>query len=101
MKPAEFINKLVYWVIMVLEVFLGLRFILQLFSANPDSPFVRWVYENTQPLLVPFTNVFPSARLGRGYTVEFVTLFAIIIYALLGYLIMALVDALTPTTSRK
>ncbi len=97
MKPGEFITKVVYWVTMVLEAFLGLRFILKLFSANPDSPFVRWVYENTQPLLVPFANVFPTARLGRGYTVEFITLFAIIIYALIGYLILALVDAVTPS----
>ena len=100
MNPADFITKTVYWVVMVVNGFLGLRFIFRLFNANANTDFVAWVYENTQPLLEPFLNIFPSARLEGGYTVEFSTLFAVVIYALLGYLIMALVGAVTPGSSK-
>ncbi|MBI3983844.1 YggT family protein [Candidatus Microgenomates bacterium] len=96
MDPADFIRKVVYWVTMAVNLFLGLRFLLRLFNANVASDFVAWVYENTQPLLEPFLNIFPNTRLEGGFTIEFSTLFAIVVYALIGFLVLALVDALTP-----
>lgn len=92
MKPAEFINSIVSWVVMAVNAFLGLRFLLRLFSANTTNDFVSWVYENTAPLLEPFLGIFPNSRLEGGITIEFSTLFAIIVYSLIGYLFMALVQ---------
>lgn len=69
---------------------LGLRFVLRLFGANPDALFVRWVYDTSQPLLHPFAGMFPSAAEGR-FVFDFNTLFAIAIYALIGYIISELI----------
>lgn len=100
-NPGDMLAKLVYWVVMAVNAFLGLRFVLRLFNANTSSDFVAWLYSNTHPLLKPFTGIFESLRLEGGYTVEFSTLFAIIIYSLGGFLIMALVDALSGSTTHK
>ncbi len=97
MDPGAFITKVVYWVTMVVTGFLGLRFLLRLFNASLSADFVRWVYDNSRPLLQPFLNVFPNTRLEGGFTIEFTTLFAIVIFSLIGFLIMALVDALAPS----
>lgn len=95
MRPDVFINNLVQWITATVTAFLGLRFILRLFNANAASDFVGWVYDNTQPLLEPFLNIFPNTRLQGGFTVEFSTLFAILVYATIGYLILSLVSALS------
>lgn len=69
---------------------LGLRFILKLFAARP-APFVRWVYDSSQPLLNPFFGMFPSPVIEGGSIFEFTTLFAILIYALVARLLMLLI----------
>lgn len=95
MKPDVFINNLVQWITAAVTSFLGLRFVLRLFNANGANDFVTWVYDNTRPLLEPFLSVFPNTRLEGGFTVEFSTLFAILIYAVIGYLILSLVSAIS------
>lgn len=82
-----FIN-LFLWVV---EIFLGLRFILRLFGANQSAPFVQFIYNSSTPLLEPFRGIFPIQVIEPGMVVEFSTLFAIIIYALFAYLLMELI----------
>jgi len=65
--------------------------ILRLFAANQDAPFVRWIYEVTMPLLYPFRGIFPSPAATGGYVLELPTIFALILYALAGYLIVGLI----------
>lgn len=76
---------------------LGFRFALRLFGANPDTLFVRWINETSQPLVHPFVGMFPPAAEGR-FVVDFNTLFAIAIYALVGYLITELIAYLYALT---
>jgi uncharacterized protein YggT (Ycf19 family) len=101
MKPAVFINNMVEWVTAAVTLFLGLRFVLRLFGANGTNEFVAWVYDSTSPLLEPFFGIFPTTQLERGLVVEFSTLFAIIIYALAGYLILTLVEKISESTVKK
>jgi hypothetical protein len=75
----------------VIEIALGLRFVLKLLGANPSAGFVDWVYATTAPLLEPFAGMFPSPVLERGFILEFSTLFAMLAYAVLGWLIVELV----------
>lgn len=72
----------------IVEFFLGLRIILKLLGANPSAPFVKWMYETTSPLLNPFANIFPAPVLSGGFVIEFSAVFAMIVYALLGYFII-------------
>lgn len=87
-----------YIVLGIVEAILGLRFILRLFGANSSNGFVSWIYDASQPIMEPFFNIFPNVRLEDGFVLELSTLFAMLVYGLIGYAIMALIDALTPDT---
>ena len=75
----------------IVEFLLSFRIILKLFGASASAPFVSWIYETTQPLLTPFIGAFPSPRLEGGLVIEFSSLFALIVFAFVGYLIDNLV----------
>ncbi len=88
------IIDIVFWVI---EVFLGLRFLLKFFGANSAVPFVKWVYMVAQHFLGPFVGVFPTYGISGGkFVIEFSTLFAIIVYILIYYLILWILSFLLP-----
>ena len=78
----------------IAEAFLGLRFFLKLFAANPATPFVRWIYDTSQPILAPFAGIFPT-RVTDGFIFEISTLFAMIVYAIIYVLIEALLRLIT------
>jgi uncharacterized protein YggT (Ycf19 family) len=90
-KPLVFLVNLIVGVV---ETILSLRLILKLFGANPQAPFVTWVYETSAPLLQPFANIFPSPQIEGLFILEFSTLFALGIYAFIGYFAVELVAAL-------
>lgn len=92
--PPQFIVILVNGVTSLIEGILGLRIILKLFDASTIAPFVRWVYETTDPLLTPFSGMFPAPKLTGGFIIEFSALFAITIYAVIGYLAAEIVESL-------
>lgn len=71
----------------IVETIISLRFILKLFAASPDVPFVGWVYSVTSSLISPFVGIFPDLRTGV-YIIEITSLFAILIYMIAGFLII-------------
>jgi len=81
-------------VFLLVEIFLVFRFTLKLFGANP-APFVRWMYETSEPLLYPFKGMFSSPVLEGGVVIEFSTLFAIIAYALVAWVIIEIINYLS------
>lgn len=96
----RFLRELVYFVVALVEIILLFRFVLRLLAANPAAPFVAWVYSTTQPLLEPFARAFPSATPGGGFVLEFTTLFAILAYAFIGYLLEELLTMMAGRSSR-
>jgi uncharacterized protein YggT (Ycf19 family) len=81
------IRTLVNIVFGVIEFLLMLRFVFKFFVVNPNTPFVVWVYGTTISLVAPFARIVPDLKLG-GFVVDFVTLIALIVYTLIGYLIL-------------
>ncbi|CAN5611907.1 hypothetical protein BH23PAT2_BH23PAT2_10430 [soil metagenome] len=75
---------------------LGLRFVLRLFGASDSAAFVSWIYEMSATLLQPFRGIFPTQTFENNVVLEFSTLFAMIVYGLLGMLLIATIAALTP-----
>ena len=71
----------------VIEFLLALRFIFKFFVANTGTPFVAWIYGVTVTLVSPFVGIFPNFRFG-GFTVDFATLAALVVYSLVGYLLL-------------
>lgn len=81
--------------------FLGLRVVLRLFGANPDVPFVQWVYHSSGILLDPFRGIFPTTTIARDFVIDFSALFAMIVYGLIGMALLSLVTFLSPGGHRK
>lgn len=82
----------IFWFIGVLEVLLGMRFLLRLFGANPENWFAQLIDNLSAPFIAPFSTLFISPTTEAGANIFDVNvLIAIAIYALLSYLIVSLV----------
>jgi hypothetical protein len=75
------VNRIVWSILGLLEVLLGLRFLLKLMGANPDSGFGAFLYGVTGLFVVPFAGLMPAWTSG-GITLEVTTLMAMLVYAL-------------------
>ncbi|HSR24170.1 MAG TPA: YggT family protein [Candidatus Eisenbacteria bacterium] len=86
--------QLIWFVVGVVDVLVGLRFLLKLFGASIASPFVALVYGLTGPLVAPFRNIFPVS--GQGvYVFEPASLVAAAIYPLIGLGAVSLIRILS------
>jgi hypothetical protein len=100
-SPVGWLTGLVNFFLGLVEALLALRVILRLFGANPNASFVHWIYSTTASLMVPFRGIFPVAVLSGGYVLDIPAIFAMIIYAVIGYLILALIGWVpSPWTAR-
>lgn len=73
----------------VLEGLIGLRFMLKLMAANPANPFASLVYFVTSPFLWTFQGLTRTPSF-EGIEIEFFSLVAMVVYALLGWIIIQL-----------
>jgi YggT family protein len=78
---------------------LGIRFVLGLFGANPAAGFAQFIYGLTGPFIAPFVGLFGQPRF-EGSVFEFNSLVAIIVYALIAWVLVKIVW-LTMTDSRR
>lgn len=88
-------KRLVYYGLGVLESLLAFRFIFRLLGANPQSVFVAFIYALTRIFLAPFINIFkPFVTEGIETRAVFepATLIAMIVYGLIAYGIVRLID---------
>lgn len=87
---AAWTARLVCFCFAVIEIALGLRILLKLIAANPDSGFTRLIYGVTAPFVAPFSNIvtMPTAR--NGATLDLSSLLAILVYLLLSWLCVRL-----------
>lgn len=87
MKQHTFFSRLINGIISVIEAILGIHILLKLFGANPDAPFVGWMFSISAPFLRPFRGIFEDVVFMGEYVLDLSALFAIIIYSIVGYLI--------------
>ena len=95
MRIYDSLASIVNFVVSLLEILLIVRLFLKFFGANSNALFVRWIYDTSDPILSPFRGIFPSPAIQDQYILEFSTIFAIIIYALAGFLIVSLIESVT------
>lgn len=98
---ATVLRTLVNGIISMIELLLSLRIILKLFGASTTAPFVRWAYETTAPLLEPFAGMFPSPNLTGGFVIEFSAVFALLVYAFVGYILLEVLNVLVEPTENE
>ncbi|MHB1132487.1 MAG: hypothetical protein ACYC4L_08890 [Chloroflexota bacterium] len=84
----------------VVEILIGLRIILKMIGANPDNDFASLVYNAAGLFLGPFFGLVGSPAAG-GVVVEVPSLIAMLVYAMLGWLLITVVWPLfeRPTTT--
>src|SRR5438445_1221777 len=81
--------RLWWFVVSIVDVLCGLRFLLRLLGASTAAPFVTLVYSVSDPLVAPFREIFPESGTGR-YVWEPSALVALLVYALIGCGVVAL-----------
>lgn len=96
-SPAHTASRIITYVADVIIIVLGIRFILRLFDANAANAFVQFVYQVADIFLRPFRGIFETNVI-EGSTVEWSTLFAMLIYGIGAHLIVYLVHTLTDET---
>ena len=90
--PFVWIVNSIYWLLGMLEILLGLRFLLRLFGANPQNEFARLINNLSAPFIAPFSTLFISPTFGgSAYIFDVNIAIAIVAYALLSYLAVSLV----------
>lgn len=79
------------WVIFGI-IILGIRVFLLAFSANAATPFVDFVYDTSNTFMQPFRGIFPARTVGETGYLDVAAIFAVIMYALLGWAFSALIS---------
>lgn len=78
------LNKLIWLFVGIINVLIGLRFILKLIAANPGNGFANFINTLTDPLVAPFISLVNTPVVGNGAVVEVASIFAIIVYTLVA-----------------
>lgn len=94
------ITQIIWTLVGILEIALGLRFVLKLIAANPDAGFARAIYGLTQPFLAPFTALVGTPTSG-GTVLEVTTLIAMAVYALLAWIVARVIRVATDRPSSR
>lgn len=96
-KKAIFRAYQVIWFILgIIEVVLAFRFLLKLLGANPQSGFTSFIYAISSPFALPFAGILGITGISE-VTLEWSTLIAMVVYAIVAYGIIALFQLVKPT----
>lgn len=88
-------RQIVYYILGVLEVLFAFRLVFKILGANPQSPFVSFIYTVSQAFLAPFSGIFRSAvtkGLEAQSVLEPMTIIAMIVYAIVAWGIVKLIE---------
>lgn len=92
----SWVTRVVCFVLGVLEVIMGLRFVFRFLGANPDNDFVRVLYNLSLIFVAPFNGMFNDQPIGRVGVFEISTLIAMLMYALIAWGLVALSMVILP-----
>jgi hypothetical protein len=84
------IEQVIYLIFGVLEALIAIRFVLRLLAANPNAGFAAFIYGITAPFIAPFVGLFGTPQYA-GSVLELHSIVAIIVYALIAWLLARLV----------
>jgi hypothetical protein len=81
--------SIVYFLSDLLQLVLLARFLLIFFNANPGNVFVAFIFTLTRPFIILFRSVFSPTTIS-GLTIDWATIIAMIVYAVIASLIIRL-----------
>jgi len=85
------ITQVIWLIFGVIEGLILLRVALKLIAANPSVPFAAFIYNLTEPFLLPFIGLTSTPAAG-GIVLELSSIIAVIVYALLAWLVVKVID---------
>jgi len=94
------IDRIMYTLLGILEILLGLRFVLKLIAANPDSGFTVFIYGITGLFMSPFNALIGTPTFG-GSSFEVTTLIAMAVYALFFWVLVRVLQVATSQTTAR
>lgn len=94
------IDRIMYTLLGIVEMLLGLRFVLKLIAANPDSGFTTFVYGTTNMLVAPFNALLGTPTFGNS-SIEVTTLIAMVVYALLFWVLVRVIQIIAGQTTAR
>lgn len=80
LRLSKIVGYVLYAWVLIGVISLTMRVFLLLFSANPDTPFVEFIYNLSADYLNPFRGIFPAKTVGDTGYLDVAALFAIIVY---------------------
>jgi len=84
------VTQLVWLLFGILEGLIGFRVILKLIAANPNNWFTFFVYQLSDFFLWPFLTITGTPEFA-GHVLEIPAIIAMLVYALLGWIIVRLI----------
>ena len=91
-EPPEFrrLRRVIYYIFDSIVLVITLRFFFAFLGANPVNGFVSFIHAISDPLIAPFRSITAPAIIGGGSVIEWAALFAILLYAIIAYLLVRL-----------
>jgi uncharacterized protein YggT (Ycf19 family) len=89
-SPTFSLAWVIYVLLGVVDALIAIRFVFKALVANTSAPFTGFVYAVTNALVWPFHGIFPTRMVSNGGILEFSSLIAIVVYALLAWAIVRL-----------
>mgnify|MGYP001565261360 CR=1 FL=1 len=89
--------QIIWYFLGVIEVLLGFRVVLKMHGASPVSLFVNFVYGLSEPFARPFAGIFGVTVPTTRSVVEWSTFVAMVVYALIAYGLVELIQLVKPT----
>src|ERR1700730_12520043 len=86
---ATRVIQLVYLIFGLIEGLIAIRFVLKALGANAGAGFAQFIYGITNPLVAPFYGLFGNPA-SQGSVLEVHSIVALIVYALLAWVIVRL-----------
>ena len=103
-RTASYQLTAILWLILgAVEALLALRVVLKLLASNPANPFANLVYSLSNLFVWPFAGLTITPSAG-GIVLEIPTIIAMVVYALLGWLVISLIGVMLyrrPTSSAR
>lgn len=91
-ESQNVLTNIIWFVVGVILLLLAFRFVLALLGANPGNWFASFIYSASHPFVAPFFGLFSyNYRYGVS-EFEIYTLVAMVVYAVIGWLLTALVN---------
>lgn len=92
--------QVIWYILGIVEVILTSRILLKLLGANIQSGFTSFIYAISNPLALPFEGILGVSGISNSI-IEWSTLIAMIVYAIVAYGIVELLQLIKPTNKEE